>query len=104
MAHLLATTSTLAIIEYWRQKEVAIRSLQTQVFDDWDVRYYPSTVLYVRVLTPHERRLCEYDGDVSVAWYGAFAHRTAELVAVSDDYETLRKQVVAKNVSTRFVH
>ena len=87
MSYYRASTSFLAIIEYWNQKK--LMQYRQLIPPDWDVYFYPMGMVCIRALTESERVRSGYDGDVGDVWYGAFSHTSAELRAVSDSYRSL---------------
>ncbi len=81
-----STTSSLAILEYWRQKGDNFGKAGN----------LPDELALVRRLNKHERLLMESlypEGDITMMWYGIFDYQ-GMIVGITDDYQALKDDLV----------
>ncbi len=102
MEDLRSTSSTLAIVESWNQRQRA-KNLE-RVPIDWAEHYFPPRMFYLRPLSVGERYATEYDGSREVMWYGIFNARQAEPVMVSAETVSLFQEAKEWGAELCYLH
>jgi hypothetical protein len=97
---LRSSTSELAIIEYWNQRQRG--RFPERVGIDWVEHYFPENLFYLRRLT--EKECTTFDSAKSHSWFGIFLHTEINPAAVAPEAQILQEIARKKNVRLLWVH
>lgn len=103
MSSLHSTTSILAVIEAWNQRQQQKHLTLSLVH--WVEYYIPERLVYLRPLTTAEcQQIRNFPGDVNKQWYAAFLARTGELFMVGYAIAALQPRLAAAGYTWCQVH